>query len=288
MLWGFAKCKAAGAQASHPAAAAALLQLIVVSSPLQHTHAISFIWRAWRTVLDCAARMVKCLYAGEVAGKIDVLFKRVEAVNASNGPFDALFCVGGFFAVAGERQSEVSCHRELRLSASRRSCLPCRHCRRHCRRRRRRLPLPPAATAHDQQPVHQHLIAFSQVATMPTTAESCCRTSPGRSRRPCPLISLAAGARAASRRSRRWHVRVCGSEGGRAGGRWVRWGGCCQACTALGAADPPPHVAWATVYCLVLPLCTAWCCGGNRLPLPRHIAAVQPPTATSSTWGAAG
>lgn len=41
---------------------------------------------------------VKVLLAGDVHGKIEALFKRVTTVNTSNGPFDALLCVGTFFA----------------------------------------------------------------------------------------------------------------------------------------------------------------------------------------------
>lgn len=41
---------------------------------------------------------VKILLAGDVGGKIDALFARVDKVNSSNGPFDLLLCVGGFFA----------------------------------------------------------------------------------------------------------------------------------------------------------------------------------------------
>ena len=43
-----------------------------------------------------AAGSVKVLLAGDVCGKIETLFKRVTTVNASNGPFDALLCVGLF------------------------------------------------------------------------------------------------------------------------------------------------------------------------------------------------
>jgi hypothetical protein len=44
---------------------------------------------------------IKVLVAGEVQGRIDALFKRVGSVNASNGPFDLLLCVGAFFNPAG-------------------------------------------------------------------------------------------------------------------------------------------------------------------------------------------
>ena len=46
--------------------------------------------------------MVKVLFAGDVGGKVEALFKRVAAVNSSNGPFDMLLCTGGFFAGSGE------------------------------------------------------------------------------------------------------------------------------------------------------------------------------------------
>ncbi|KAL4423189.1 hypothetical protein ABPG77_000322 [Micractinium sp. CCAP 211/92] len=45
--------------------------------------------------------MVKVLFAGDVGGKVEALFKRVATVNSSNGPFDLLLCTGGFFAPAG-------------------------------------------------------------------------------------------------------------------------------------------------------------------------------------------
>lgn len=48
--------------------------------------------------------MVKVLFAGEPGGRIEALFKRVAAVNASNGPFDLLLCTGAFFAGSGAPQ----------------------------------------------------------------------------------------------------------------------------------------------------------------------------------------
>jgi hypothetical protein len=48
-----------------------------------------------------AAGSVKVLLAGDVNGKVDHLFKRVVAVNASNGPFAVLLCVGAFFNAEG-------------------------------------------------------------------------------------------------------------------------------------------------------------------------------------------
>ena len=44
----------------------------------------------------------KVLLSGSVDGKISSLFKRVSAVNKSNGPFDMLLCSGRFFPEAGE------------------------------------------------------------------------------------------------------------------------------------------------------------------------------------------
>ena len=43
----------------------------------------------------------KVLISGDVHGKLSVLFKRVQAVNKANGPFDLLLCTGGFFPECG-------------------------------------------------------------------------------------------------------------------------------------------------------------------------------------------
>ncbi|GLC41621.1 hypothetical protein PLESTB_000695700 [Pleodorina starrii] len=40
---------------------------------------------------------VKVLFSGAIEGDLPGLFKKVEAVNKKNGPFEALFCVGQFF-----------------------------------------------------------------------------------------------------------------------------------------------------------------------------------------------
>ena len=48
------------------------------------------------------AQALKVLFAGDVGGHVDALFKRVAAVNASNGPFDLLLCTGGFFAAGAQ------------------------------------------------------------------------------------------------------------------------------------------------------------------------------------------
>ena len=45
---------------------------------------------------------MKVLVAGDPGGSLSTLFRRVAAVNNSNGPFDMLFCVGSFFCHAGK------------------------------------------------------------------------------------------------------------------------------------------------------------------------------------------
>lgn len=49
---------------------------------------------------------VQILVTGEVKGKLGRLFKRVETVNAKNGPFAAVFCVGEFFPSEAEKDAE--------------------------------------------------------------------------------------------------------------------------------------------------------------------------------------
>lgn len=39
------------------------------------------------------------LVCGDVEGKFDQLFKRVETINKKSGPFDCLLCVGNFFGI---------------------------------------------------------------------------------------------------------------------------------------------------------------------------------------------
>lgn len=55
------------------------------------------------TARDLAATSctMKVVITGDVNGSLNALFKRVAAVNKSNGPFDMLFCVGCFFPIAG-------------------------------------------------------------------------------------------------------------------------------------------------------------------------------------------
>jgi hypothetical protein len=53
--------------------------------------------------------MVKVLFAGDVGGKVEALFKRVSTVNSSSaGPFDLLLCIGGFFASSGGRSAQLT------------------------------------------------------------------------------------------------------------------------------------------------------------------------------------
>ncbi len=50
---------------------------------------------------------MKVLVTGDPGGNLPALFKRVAAVNKSNGPFDLLFCVGSFFSHAGEARTNA-------------------------------------------------------------------------------------------------------------------------------------------------------------------------------------
>jgi len=50
---------------------------------------------------------MKVLVTGDPGGNLPALFKRVAAVNKSNGPFDLLFCVGSFFSHAGEARTHA-------------------------------------------------------------------------------------------------------------------------------------------------------------------------------------
>lgn len=43
----------------------------------------------------------KVLISGDVHGKLSALFKRVQAIDKANGPFDLLLCTGGFFPESG-------------------------------------------------------------------------------------------------------------------------------------------------------------------------------------------
>ena len=54
------------------------------------------------------ARSLKVLIAGDINGKFDSLFQRVEKVNSSNGPFDVLLCTGSFLDPAGSAASRFS------------------------------------------------------------------------------------------------------------------------------------------------------------------------------------
>ncbi|CAI0387273.1 unnamed protein product [Linum tenue] len=58
----------------------------------------------------------RILLAGDVFGRLNQLFKRVQSVNKSAGPFDALFCVGQFFPDSPERLEEFMNYVEGRSS----------------------------------------------------------------------------------------------------------------------------------------------------------------------------
>lgn len=71
------------------------------------THVLKHAPRLWLLDVELSTAKpetmpVKALFAGDVGGKVEALFKRVGTVNASNGPFDLLLCTGGFFSPAGE------------------------------------------------------------------------------------------------------------------------------------------------------------------------------------------
>jgi len=55
------------------------------------------------------ARTLKVLIAGDVNGKFDALFQRVEKVNNSNGPFDVLLCSGTFLDPTGNAAPLSAC-----------------------------------------------------------------------------------------------------------------------------------------------------------------------------------
>ncbi|OMO91652.1 Zinc finger, CCCH-type [Corchorus olitorius] len=56
----------------------------------------------------------RILLCGDVLGRLNQLFKRVNSVNKSAGPFDALFCVGQFFPDETDRLDEFMDHVEGR------------------------------------------------------------------------------------------------------------------------------------------------------------------------------
>ncbi len=53
------------------------------------------------------ASRARVLVAGDVEGRFDAVFKRVAALNASNGPFDMVLCVGRFFPPDGAAAAAV-------------------------------------------------------------------------------------------------------------------------------------------------------------------------------------
>ena len=69
----------------------------------------------------------KVLFSGTVNGKFKQLYKRMAAVNKSNGPFDVLLCIGNPLPEAGKSRSRVEIsfvlnklgrHRWLNLNVS--------------------------------------------------------------------------------------------------------------------------------------------------------------------------
>ena len=62
------------------------------------------LWHARAQQKHTVLPSMKILVTGDPGGSLSTLFKRVAAVNKSNGPFDMLFCVGSFFCHAGNDQ----------------------------------------------------------------------------------------------------------------------------------------------------------------------------------------
>nr|XP_019708745.1 zinc finger CCCH domain-containing protein 59 isoform X2 [Elaeis guineensis] len=58
----------------------------------------------------------RILFCGDVLGNLHQLFKRVQTVNKSSGPFDALFCVGQFFPDSADRPDELSDYLDGRVA----------------------------------------------------------------------------------------------------------------------------------------------------------------------------
>ncbi|KAL0053002.1 hypothetical protein WJX82_011315 [Trebouxia sp. C0006] len=69
---------------------------------------------------------MKVLVTGDPGGNLPALFKRVAAVNKSNGPFDLLFCVGSFFSHADckEDAAPVSADAQAYTSGSKQAPMP--------------------------------------------------------------------------------------------------------------------------------------------------------------------
>ncbi|CAK0784495.1 hypothetical protein CVIRNUC_007699 [Coccomyxa viridis] len=70
---------------------------------------------------------MKVLLSGDVNGKWNALFKRVSAVNKSNGPFDLLLCTGRTFPDAGPTEDNADIDAELQpyLDGSKLPPIPC-------------------------------------------------------------------------------------------------------------------------------------------------------------------
>ncbi|KAK8970995.1 Zinc finger CCCH domain-containing protein 59 [Platanthera guangdongensis] len=59
-------------------------------------------------LLMAASSPPRILLCGDVLGRLNQLFKRVQSVNKSTGPFDALLCVGQFFPDSADALEEVA------------------------------------------------------------------------------------------------------------------------------------------------------------------------------------
>lgn len=88
----------AGASGAYICLSSTMLRHIIASHPNWDKHGLGKAWDTRKTRGDVAMGVVKVLFSGPVEGRLEALFARVKTVNASSGPFDALFCVGQFFA----------------------------------------------------------------------------------------------------------------------------------------------------------------------------------------------
>lgn len=67
---------------------------------------------------------VRVLFCGDARGNIDALFAKIGKVNASNGPFDAVFCTGAFFEPTGSEKEDYAGQLEPYLEGKKQAPVP--------------------------------------------------------------------------------------------------------------------------------------------------------------------